>query len=84
MNEVKETIKKELTSEQILNDLITYKEVVKKFSKTNGLTPYQLLLLSLADFFDSTQDIQMFLTKEGILNGDEIVWYSINNNNKKI
>ena len=60
MNELKEKISKELTSEQILNDLITYKEVVKKFSKTNGLTPYQLLLLSLADFFESTQDIQMY------------------------
>ena len=83
MNEVKETIKKELTSEQILNDLITYKEVVKKFSKTSKTTPYQMLMLALGDYFQSTQDIQMFLTQQGILNGDEIVWYSINNNNKK-
>ena len=83
MNEVKETINKELTSEQILNDLITYKEVVKKFSKTSKTTTYQMLMLALGDYFQSTQDIQMFLTQQGILNGDEIVWYSINNNNKK-
>ena len=75
---MKETIKKELTSEQILNDLITYKEVVKKFSKTSKTTPYQMLMLALGDYFQSTQDIQMFLTQQGILNGDEIVWYSIN------
>ena len=61
MNELKEKISKELTSEQILNDLITYKEVVKKFSKTNGLTPYQLLLLSLltndSTYFESIDPI---------------------------
>ena len=83
MNELKEKISKELTSEEILNDLITYKEVVKKFCKTSKNTPYQLLMLALGDYFQSTQDIQMFLTQQGILNGDEIVWYSINSDNRK-
>ena len=83
MNEVKETIKKELTSEQVLNDLITYKEVVKKFSKANGLSPYKLLMLALSNHFQNTQDIQMFLMKEGILDGDEIAWYSITTDSAK-
>ena len=54
MTEVKETINKELTSEQVLNDLITYKEVVKKFSKANRLSPYKLLMLALSNHFQST------------------------------
>jgi MoxR-like ATPase len=40
-------------------------------------------MLALSNHFENTQDIQMFLMKEGILDGDEIAWYSITTDSAK-
>ena len=59
-----------------LRELRTYKSVVQSYCKTNKVSSYHMLLLSMADVYESTQSILMFLTQENLIKDDRVKWYN--------